>query len=79
VSGSRFSVDLFGEEGGMFDLDIWCLVWFSVDILCWVELEVKSPRDGGNLIGLFIYLARYRYMSILNYILPAISVDLDVI
>jgi len=42
-------------------------------------LEVESPRDGSNLIGLFIYLVRYRYMCILDYILPAISVDLDVI
>jgi len=28
------SVDWFGEGGGVFDLDIWGLVWFCVDILC---------------------------------------------
>jgi len=60
MSEIRFSIDWFGEEGGMFDLDI----WFCVDILCWVELEVNSPHVDGNLIGLFIYLVRYRYMCI---------------
>lgn len=42
-------------------------------------MEVKAPRVDGDLIGLFIYLKRHRYMCIYNYILPAISVDLDVI